>query len=322
MSAFMIEDEIFAQLARFLDETRPDILEVMFPETPAVLIETMRDVFGHDVPATLTGRSLVEAMRRLNRESIASRYPQERERMVALAASDPPIDPLSIHVCTAKQAAKHTACIDYQACETELWETSGMMDLCKRIGDAIAASAEETHLELRWGYVGPEPCPPPPAAPPAAPEKWLSAAERAKVIRDRLKAMGIKTRDVSVRARTYSMGSSIDVRIKNADVSYKAVCEVAHEHEKIDRDHVSVDLDDAAFRAVVATVEAMPEGERAYLGRRIVPLYDGGDTQVGWHVPGLSYYGRLDTVREAVWRIYKEGPPSLADRILEMSESA
>ena len=63
-----------------------------------------------------------------------------------------------------------------------------------------------------------------------------STTERSAQIRAALKAQGWTSRDVSVRSQYYSMGSSIHVRINNADVPLAAVETIANAHERIDRD--------------------------------------------------------------------------------------
>ncbi len=66
---------------------------------------------------------------------------------------------------------------------------------------------------------------------------YQTTTDRAAIIRKELKSKhGWTSRDVSVRADYYSMGSSIRVVIKNADVQKDAVKAIAEAHESIDRD--------------------------------------------------------------------------------------
>ncbi len=68
-------------------------------------------------------------------------------------------------------------------------------------------------------------------------ENYLGTTARAAIIRQELKAKHkLSSRDVSVKARHYSMGSSIDITIKNPAVALQLVKEVAAPHESIDRD--------------------------------------------------------------------------------------
>lgn len=63
-----------------------------------------------------------------------------------------------------------------------------------------------------------------------------STTDRAAQVRAALKAKGWTSRDVSVRADYYSMGSTLRVVIKNPSVPLAVVEAIANEHESIDRD--------------------------------------------------------------------------------------
>ncbi len=66
---------------------------------------------------------------------------------------------------------------------------------------------------------------------------YLSTTDRAATIRQELKRKhGWTSRDVSVRADYYSMGSAIRVVVKNPDVPIAAVKASSEQHESIDRD--------------------------------------------------------------------------------------
>ena len=65
---------------------------------------------------------------------------------------------------------------------------------------------------------------------------YQTPAEAAADIRRELKAKGISSRQVSVRAKSFSMGSSIDIEIHDPAVSIKTVHAAADAKEKIDRD--------------------------------------------------------------------------------------
>jgi hypothetical protein len=71
---------------------------------------------------------------------------------------------------------------------------------------------------------------------------YQTVTEAAADIRKALKAKGWTTRDVSVRAESFSMGSSIHIRIKNADVPLAPVSAIANDKEKIDRCHLTGDI--------------------------------------------------------------------------------
>ena len=64
----------------------------------------------------------------------------------------------------------------------------------------------------------------------------MSTTERAKEIRTQLKRQhGWNSRQVSVRAKYFSMGSSIDVRINDPAVPIAPVEKIANAHESISR---------------------------------------------------------------------------------------
>jgi hypothetical protein len=63
--------------------------------------------------------------------------------------------------------------------------------------------------------------------------EYLTTAQEAALIRAELKARGITTRQVSVRARNFSMGSAIDVTIKVSGISKSMVEKIAKKFESI-----------------------------------------------------------------------------------------
>jgi hypothetical protein len=125
--------------------------------------------------------------------------------------------------------------------------------------------------------------------------KYISPAESARLIRSELKARyGWTSRQVSVKSDSYSMGSSIDIKIKAPGISIAAVEEIANGQESIRRcettgeilgggnRYVSVNLDWELIHAegskLTAWVEETPIhpsqlrivevcGETYYIGR-------------------------------------------------------
>ena len=94
----------------------------------------------------------------------------------------------------------------------------------------------------------------------------LTTTERAKLIRQTLKAeLGLTARDVSVRSAYFSMGSSIDVRLKDTDkanaLALAFVEKIANEHERIDRCEISGDILSGCNRYV--SVNRTDEGCKA-----------------------------------------------------------
>lgn len=68
------------------------------------------------------------------------------------------------------------------------------------------------------------------------------SAETARQIRAALKQKGWTSRDISVRSDTYSMGSSVDVVIKNPGIPQEAVEKIARGGERIRRDEATGEI--------------------------------------------------------------------------------
>lgn len=98
---------------------------------------------------------------------------------------------------------------------------------------------------------------------------YTTTTEAAATIRAALKARGWNARKVSVRASSYSTGSSIRVEIKSADVPLSIVEAIANGEEQIDRcgitgeilsggnRFVTVQYDPAALRELVEPIDAL-----------------------------------------------------------------
>lgn len=71
----------------------------------------------------------------------------------------------------------------------------------------------------------------------------MTTTDHAAQIRQTLKTRhGWTSRDVSVRADYFSMGSALRIQIKNADVPLQAVKAIAEDHERIDRCEMTGDI--------------------------------------------------------------------------------
>lgn len=79
-------------------------------------------------------------------------------------------------------------------------------------------------------------------SPTPEPRPYVSCTEAAALIRAALKARGWSSRKVSVRAESYSMGSSLHVVIKDASVPLLEVKAIAEEHERISYDSCSGEI--------------------------------------------------------------------------------
>ncbi len=103
-----------------------------------------------------------------------------------------------------------------------------------------------------------------------------STTEAAKEIRQTLKKLGYTSRQVSVRAQYFSMGSEITVKIKDITCNFAAIHEIAHAHARIHRcaysgdilgggnRYIDVSWDYELFSKAAAPfkqfIESMPEG--------------------------------------------------------------
>lgn len=72
--------------------------------------------------------------------------------------------------------------------------------------------------------------------------RYISTVERAALIRAALKAKGWSSRLVSVKAESYSMGSSINVTVKVPHIPLSVVAAIANEHEDIRRCEASGEI--------------------------------------------------------------------------------
>ena len=70
----------------------------------------------------------------------------------------------------------------------------------------------------------------------------ITTTDEAKLLRTALKAKGWNSRKVSVRSSSFSMGSSIDVTIKDASVPMSVVKEIAKGAERIHRCEITGDI--------------------------------------------------------------------------------
>ena len=82
---------------------------------------------------------------------------------------------------------------------------------------------------------------------------YTKVTEDSKRIRAELKARGITSRQVSVRAESYSMGSSINVTVKDPDVNLNLVKEIAETAERIQRCEYSGEILSGGNRFVHAS---------------------------------------------------------------------
>jgi len=90
-----------------------------------------------------------------------------------------------------------------------------------------------------------------------------TAAESTKIIRTELKKIGISNRRVSVRAENYSMGSSINIEIKDATIAMSTVKAIAEKQERIDRCEITGDILSGGNRYLHISYSTEASAERA-----------------------------------------------------------
>ena len=94
------------------------------------------------------------------------------------------------------------------------------------------------------------------------------SATTARAIRSDLKAKGYGPRDVSVRNDSYSMGSTVRVRVRRADIRLGEIEQLARKHERVSRDdsgeilgggntYVDVEYADEALAPAVEPLRAL-----------------------------------------------------------------
>lgn len=134
----------------------------------------------------------------------------------------------------------------------------------------------------------------------------MTCAESAAEIRAALKSRGISSRQVSVRADSYSMGSAVRIEIKDASVPLARVKAAAMKHERIDRDqwgeilnggnrYVDIHYTSEARKALAEPwIPAAKAAADAVSGSALVPI-DGTALMVGkpqqWDGERLSLWG-------------------------------
>lgn len=140
-------------------------------------------------------------------------------------------------------ALKSARCWQYQACETDDFKSTTAYSIAEAFMGLLGVTDKHPAYDAApWGWVRtieePTPDPEPEPEPPSK-----STAEHASDIRRALKTRhGWTSRQVSVTSRCYSMGSSIDVRIKDPNVPLSAVKAIANKAERIDRCPYSGDI--------------------------------------------------------------------------------
>jgi hypothetical protein len=136
----------------------------------------------------------------------------------------------------------------------------------------------------------------------------MTTTERAAEIRKALKAQGITSRDVSVRSDYFSMGSSIDVSIKNPRVALGPVKQIAEAHESISRCSVSGEILSGGNRYVhvayaPTAIQALTAPLLPYVERALATLEAEGPTNSLIPLDNGSEYllGRSNLYTISIW---------------------
>jgi hypothetical protein len=133
-----------------------------------------------------------------------------------------------------------------------------------------------------------------------------SAAQSAAEIRAALKGLGLSSRQVSVRASNFSLGSSIDVRINDPDVPLSRVSEIAKQHEHVRHCEITGEILGGGNRyvSVEYSADAMRVIARRYEDavQRAVNAIPEGDSSALVRVDGTRFYvGRPDKYTLTLW---------------------
>lgn len=114
---------------------------------------------------------------------------------------------------------------------------------------------------------------------------YTSTADAAAIVRKQLKAKGITSRMVSVRADNFSMGSALRISIKSPDVSSKLVSEIAEGQESIRRCEMTGEILSGGNRYVSISytreaLDAMSARYVAQVSAAIAQLPEGDDSRL------------------------------------------
>lgn len=123
--------------------------------------------------------------------------------------------------------------------------------------------------------------------------------DTAKTIRAELKTAGYNRTKVSVRTDSYSMGSTVYVTIKSADVDYREVNKIAKSHERVHRCSYSGDILNGGNAFVIVEYD-----DDLVLGKLTAVIADRAP-EVGSNAVvslDLGDLGTVDLCRDAQWR--------------------
>ena len=272
MSAYIVDRHHIAYLAKIAAEHNPHC-RYWFPETRNLT----------DPNAIALGFANILAAE--NFRSVYHRYPDTNPEGPDAwkGASDVPGDPDTMEPFSVSEIAamdwddKSNAQIaaalrsyTYQACESDDWTKTDAFRLTAALWEHVARELTKgSTVSHEWGAPLPKGWTPKHAEPepepePEMPEWFVSADEiqdKAERARAMLKKAGWNSRQVSVRWKHFSMGSSIDFTVRCPTVDIDTVKEISRHVESIDRDqwgeilsggntYVHVEITDEVRRAI------------------------------------------------------------------------
>jgi len=107
---------------------------------------------------------------------------------------------------------------------------------------------------------------------------YSTVAQDSKKIRQALKAKGITNKQVSVKSKSYSMGSSIHVTIKDLSISRKMVEEIANKKESVRRCEVTHEILSGGNQFVFVDYDLELTKKQTYIGKwaidKVVKYWD------------------------------------------------
>ena len=203
---------------------------IVSTDTIDLIVSALARIQGPELSSPLGLQTIGADLWAENHRSVNFRYD---EKTPTPAYTFEPVD-LDMIKDWQAVALKSLRCWQYQSCETnDFKDTTAYRVAQALMGLLVASDKSEAYNAAPWGWVRTieEPTPEP------EPERpRLSTTEHAAEIRKELKTKhGWTSRQVSVRAEYFSMGSAIRVTIKDANVIPSIVEAVANRAEDISR---------------------------------------------------------------------------------------
>lgn len=206
---------------------------IVSTDTIDLIVSALARIQGAELSSPLELQTIGADLWAENHRSVNFRYD---EKTPTPAYTFEPVD-LDMIKDWQAVALKSLRCWQYQSCETGGFKDTTAYHVAQALMGLLGASDKSVAYNAApWGWERTieEPAPEPT---PKAEKTYTTAAEDAAAIRKELKTRhGWTSRQISVRADNYSMGSSIHVTIKDASIPSRVVEAIANKAESIDRD--------------------------------------------------------------------------------------